>query len=68
MHILAAIKREEKKLEKQLSKVQHQRCSFRRKSTGTFGCCRSKGREEARSVGCGKSRDGEGGKEAVGES
>jgi hypothetical protein len=59
MNILAAIKREEKKLEKQLSKLQAptERCPFRRKSTGTFSRRRSEGREEACSVGCGKSRD-----------
>jgi len=34
----------------------------------SFNRRRSEGREEACSVGCGKSRDSEGGKEPVGES
>jgi hypothetical protein len=69
MNILAAIKREEKKIEKQMSVLQHKLNGVRSaaKALGTFGCCRSEDRKEARSIGCGTSRDFEGSEEALGE-
>ena len=68
MNILSAIKREEKRLEKQMSKVAAptERNSILRKSSGTFSRRRSE-RRETRVVCCGQSRDLESGEEAVGE-
>jgi hypothetical protein len=65
MDILAAIKREERKLEKQLGKLNHQ-LSGVRAAARALG--HSAEREEARLVGCGQSGDYQGREEAVGES
>jgi hypothetical protein len=69
MDILAAIKREERKLEKQLGKLNHQLSGVRAacESIGAFCGARSSRREEARPVGCWKGGDREGGKKTVGE-
>jgi hypothetical protein len=65
MDILAAIKREERKLEKQLGKLSHQfewsACGY--KSIGRLCGARSRRREEARFVRCWQSGDCEGGEE-----
>jgi hypothetical protein len=54
MDILATIKREEKKLEEQLGKLQHQLNGVRAaaKSPGRFGKSRSDDRKEARPIRC----------------
>jgi hypothetical protein len=58
MNILAAIKREERKLEKQLGRLNHQLNGVR---------AAAKAMEKARLVGCWQSGDCEGGEEAVDE-
>jgi len=70
MNILAAIKREERKLQKQLGKLNYQLSGVRAAakalghSTAREVLAR---REEARFVGCWESGDCEGDEEAVGE-
>jgi hypothetical protein len=68
VNILAAIKREERKLEKQLGQVRAQtnRSTSGCKSTGRLCGARSRRREEARFVGCWESGDYQGREEAVG--
>ena len=69
MGILAAIRREEKKVKKQLAKLQHQLSSLHgaAKALGQ-SAERSNRRKEARVVGCWESEDCESGEKAVGES
>jgi hypothetical protein len=69
MDILAAIKREEKKLEKQLGKIQHQLNGVRaaRKSSRRFHGQRTQSRKEARPVCCCASQNWQSYEEAVGE-
>ena len=69
MDILAAIKREERKLEKQLGKLTAptERSTSGCESIGRLRGARSRRREEARLVGCWQSGDCEGGEKAVGE-
>jgi hypothetical protein len=69
MDILAAIKREERKLEKQLDKLQLRLDGVRgaAKAFGAFRRTRSCRREEARFISCWQSGDFKGGEEAVGE-
>jgi hypothetical protein len=68
MNILTAIKREERKLEKQLSKLQHpiEWSTKGRKSFGRFDEPRTKGRKEARVVRCRESEDSEGSEKEMG--
>lgn len=69
MDILAAIKREEKKLEKQLHKLQHQLNGVRvaAKAFGRFDQQGTQSCKEARDVCCCESEDWEGCQEAVGK-
>jgi hypothetical protein len=59
MGILAAIKREEKKVKKQLAKLQHELSGLQAAATafGAFHRTRSNSRKEARAVRCCESED-----------
>jgi hypothetical protein len=69
MNILAAIKREERKLQKQLAKLQNQLNGAQAagKSLGAFDQPRDSWGQEARPVSCWPSGDCQGGEKAVGE-
>ena len=69
MDILAAIKREERKLEKQLGKLTSptERSASGCKGLGPFRRARSSRREQARPVGGWQGGDCQGGEKAVGE-
>jgi hypothetical protein len=69
MDLLAAIKREERKLEKQLGKLKHRLNGVRAAgSFGRFDRSRTNGRKEEGLVGGSSSRDCKGGEKAVGGS
>jgi hypothetical protein len=69
MNILAAIKREERKLEKQLGKLNHQLSGVRAAAKALGGSAERQvvGVKEARFVSCWQSGDCQRGEEAVGE-
>jgi hypothetical protein len=69
MTILVAIRHEERKLEKQLSKLNQQLSGVRAsaKAIGSLRARRNISCEETRPLGCWSNRDCQGGKEAMGE-
>jgi hypothetical protein len=69
MDILAAIKREERKLEKQLGKLQHKLTGVRAAAKALGGSVEREvvGVKKRVAIGCGKSGDSEGGEEEMGE-
>jgi hypothetical protein len=69
MKLLAAIKREQKKLEKQLGKLQAsiERSASGCKSFGRFDEQKTQSRKEARDVRCGTGQNWQSYQEAVGE-